>query len=68
MDLCCNETGKAWRTDISLILKRKRVSAIKGLPSIKGWRRSCIVLTMYENSLVWDIRSSMDTDEEKDLA
>ena len=55
IDLRCNETGKAWRTDILLILKRKRVSAIKGLPSIKGYRRSCILLTMYENSLVFGI-------------
>ena len=53
IDLHCYETGKAWRTDISLTLKKKGVSVIKGLPSIKGQRRSCILLTIYENSLVF---------------
>ena len=36
IDLRYNETGKAWPTDTSLILKRNRASAIKGVSSIKG--------------------------------
>ena len=67
-DLHCYETGKAWRTDNIIDFKKEGGFCDQGASFDQGPEKE-LFITDYirKQPCIWDIRSSMYTDEEKDL-